>query len=127
MKKTLHILLAITFICFNSSVYSMDSNNSQITIPQLSKDPVIHIAGYCMPKGKNRLMRTCKAFCAYVKDRISVLAANPFTASMPDKIEDMITLGRSGNTEMIEFLLKHGVQAICSNILGAAPFYAASN
>jgi len=92
----------------------------------LPAEVITHIAGYCWPKEKNILMRLSQPFREGLKNRTKVLCANPLTISMFDKIESLIDYARTGNTEMIEFLIRNGVKAQCKNILQITPFHVAS-
>lgn len=86
--------------------------------PQLPKEIIVQIAGYCQPREKNNLMRLCKAFCACLKDRKLILQANLSTVSMKDKQEDIFMYAYANNIEMIRMLVENGVGINQQNILG---------
>ena len=133
MKKILHTMLIITFVCFSSSLHGMKRKNSrakatqknQIQIaPSLPTELIISIAGYCQPREKNLFMKVCKDFNMCLKNRELILRANPFTVSMADKIKGMFAYARSGNAEMIKFLLN--AAKVCPdyrNSLGMTPLH----
>ncbi len=133
MKKILHILFVIAFVCFSSSLHGMKRKNSrakstqknqiQIT-PDLPQEMTAHIAGYCKPREKNLLLKVCKSFNACLKNRELIVRANPFTVSMADKRKGMFAYARSGNVEMIKLLLKVAkVKPDHRNSLGMTPLH----
>jgi len=133
LKNSLEIIKLLTtaqkkanVLQAGSSMLAMKQNNSILQdLRLLPQEIVTHIAWYCWPKEKNALMRVCESFCDRLKDRTSILLANPSTISLLDKIDATVEYARSGNTYMIELLIKHGVKANDKNILGITPFHMA--
>ena len=137
MKRILHILFIISFICVSTSIHGMKRKNSTtLTIrnsnyichqvqeaPVLFPELIAHIAGYCWPKEKNLLMRVSEYFCACLQSRKLIVRANLRTVGITDKKEALIEYAHEGDVNMTEFLLKNGVKANCWNILGITPFH----
>lgn len=88
MQKTFYTLFFVTFIWLNSALYGMESptqiNQLQLT-QMLPEELVAQIAGYCRPYEKNIVMKLCKNFYIYLRNRELIVQANPATVSLFDK------------------------------------------
>lgn len=100
------------------------------TTPLLLKELVAYIAGYCRPYEKNILMKLCKKFNEYLKDRELILLANPSTISSTDKTKGVFRYTALGDETKLSIWL----QVIKSrninyerNFLGMTLFHIASD
>jgi ankyrin repeat protein len=122
MKKMRYAVLVVMITSLNS-IYSMETIEQSTKI----KDIIIYLASFCRPYQKNLLMKVCRSFNEYLKDRESVVMANPDLVSTFDKVKSIFFYAASGEIEKLriwlEYLQEGDIGRI--NIVGQSAFHVA--
>jgi ankyrin repeat protein len=115
MKKVFHILLIISFIWFGGSIHGMKRKNNSVcqdnqtqtlSLWQMPEEIICTIASHCLPKEKNILLKVCKAFNTYLKNKEELARLNPSTIFVKNKLDHIFKYITSGDESKLNVWLK---------------------
>ena len=92
-------------------------------INKMNKDIIIHLAGYCQPGEKDKLMKLNKLFNQSMKDRKLVIQKNPHTILKSH--QNLALFEYMDDYAMVLFLLQVPISPNITNLLDLTPFHCA--